>query len=120
MVYIGLLVGVLLGGMGGFFIWRKKCAENKKEIQKKSIIKSTKKNKTSNISRVNKKRKDKRTKNIEELIHKINEKGQITNDDVQKMLNVSDATATRYLEILEKKGTIKQVGKKGRGVKYKL
>jgi predicted HTH transcriptional regulator len=31
---------------------------------------------------------------------------------------VSDATATRYLEILEKENKIKQTGKTGKGVTY--
>lgn len=42
----------------------------------------------------------------------------VTNDDVQKLLGVSDATATRYLEELEKEGKIKQVGAAGKGVYY--
>jgi len=41
-----------------------------------------------------------------------------TNDDIQRILGVSDATATRYLEALEKEGLIRQVGGKGRGVYY--
>src|SRR3989344_8487991 len=32
-----------------------------------------------------------------------------TNDDIQRILGVSDATATRYLEALEKEGLIRQV-----------
>lgn len=40
------------------------------------------------------------------------------NDDIQKLLGVSDATATRYLEELEKEGRIRQAGKTGRGVYY--
>ena len=42
----------------------------------------------------------------------------ITNDEVEKFLHVSDATATRYLSILEKEGKIKQEGKTGKGVLY--
>lgn len=42
----------------------------------------------------------------------------ITNDEVEKFLHVSDATATRYLEILEKENKIKQSGKTGKGVTY--
>lgn len=43
---------------------------------------------------------------------------QVTNDEVEKLLHVSDATATRYLDILEKEGKIKQIGKTGRNVRY--
>ena len=42
----------------------------------------------------------------------------ITNDEVEKFLHVSDATATRYLEILEKENKITQSGKTGKGVSY--
>lgn len=42
----------------------------------------------------------------------------ISNDDVRKMIGVSDATAVRYLDELEKEGAIKQVGKTGRAVYY--
>ncbi len=44
----------------------------------------------------------------------------ITNNDVEKLLGVSDATATRYLDELEKQGKVRQVGKTGRSVYYQL
>lgn len=43
----------------------------------------------------------------------------ITNNEVEKLLGVSDATATRYLEALEQEGVIEQIGKEGRSVYYK-
>ena len=43
----------------------------------------------------------------------------ITNDEVEKLLRVSDATATRYLQTLEKENRIKQTGKTGAAVFYK-
>lgn len=45
-------------------------------------------------------------------------KSKITNKDVGDLLHVSDATATRYLDILEKENRIKQVGKTGHAVSY--
>jgi len=48
----------------------------------------------------------------------LNSKNKITNDEVEKLLHVSDATATRYLSALEKENKIKQVGKTGTGVAY--
>ncbi len=42
----------------------------------------------------------------------------VTNDEVEKLLHVSDATATRYLSILEKEGKIVQTGRTGRAVSY--
>ena len=34
----------------------------------------------------------------------------ITNDDVEKLLHISDATATRYLNLLVKKGKLQSIG----------
>ena len=45
-------------------------------------------------------------------------KTHITNDEVEKLLYVSDATATRYLSQHEKLGKIKQSSKTGKGVTY--
>ena len=42
----------------------------------------------------------------------------ITNDEVQALLKVSDATAERYLQELEQKGLLKQVGVIGQDVHY--
>ncbi len=42
----------------------------------------------------------------------------LTNNHVEQLLGVSDATATRYLDELEKEGKIRQVGKTGKHVFY--
>lgn len=42
----------------------------------------------------------------------------LTNNDVEMMLGISDATATRYFDELEKEGKVRQVGKTGRYVNY--
>lgn len=43
----------------------------------------------------------------------------IRNDDVEKLLGVSDASATNYLNELEKEGKIEQMGAAGRFVSYR-
>lgn len=45
--------------------------------------------------------------------------GQITNDDIEKLLHVSDATASRYAKVLVSRGLLRAEGK-GRGAKYFL
>ena len=45
--------------------------------------------------------------------------GTITNDEIEKLLHVSDATASRYAKILVKRGALKAEGK-GRSAKYGL
>ena len=42
----------------------------------------------------------------------------LTNNHIEQLLGISDATATRYLEELEKEGLVRQVGKTGSGVYY--
>jgi Fic family protein len=44
----------------------------------------------------------------------------VSNNDVEKLLGVSDATATRYLSELEREGRVQQIGTTGRGVEYKI
>jgi predicted HTH transcriptional regulator len=44
---------------------------------------------------------------------------EVSNDIVETALGVSDATATRILDSLEKGGAIEQVGRTGRGVIYR-
>jgi hypothetical protein len=60
-------------------------------------------------------RREKKLVKIMELFAKQTE---ITNDEVEKHLHVSDATATRYLAELEKRGKLTQHGTTGRGVSY--
>lgn len=49
----------------------------------------------------------------------ILEKHEVSNDDVQKFLGVSDATATRYLDELEAEGKVESFGETS-GTKYRL
>lgn len=62
------------------------------------------------------KRKEKAKAKILELFAT---KSEVANDDVQKLLGVSDATATNYLSELEAKGKLIQIGTTGRPVRYR-
>jgi predicted transcriptional regulator len=57
--------------------------------------------------------------NINKILEMLSAKDRITNQEVESELNVSDATATRYLDELEKEGKITQEGTDGRYVYYK-
>lgn len=61
---------------------------------------------------------DRKRKKRDKIMQTLNTKNKIANDEVEKLLHVSDATATRYLSALEKEGKIKQVGRTGTGVTY--
>jgi predicted HTH transcriptional regulator len=57
-------------------------------------------------------------KKLDKVMSLFAKRTSITNDEVEKLLHVSDATATRYLSILEKENKIKQSGKTGKSVSY--
>ncbi len=59
-------------------------------------------------------------KKLEKVMELAQKKTKISNRDVCLALRVSDVTAFRYLDILEKQGKIKQAGKTGRDVFYQL
>ncbi len=64
------------------------------------------------------KRPSRKTKRKEYILKHFENMDTITNNDVESILNVSDATATRYLQELEQDRKIRQVGKTGRSVYY--
>lgn len=61
---------------------------------------------------------NRKRKKIDRILDLFAKRTNITNNQVADFLHVSDATATRYLQILENENKIKQVGKTGKGVKY--
>ncbi len=61
---------------------------------------------------------NKKRKKLDSILTLFAKRTTVTNDEVEKFLHVSDATATRYLSILEKENKIKQSGKIGKGVSY--
>ena len=61
---------------------------------------------------------NKKRKKLDSILTLLTKQTKITNDEVEKFLHVSDATATRYLEQLEKDGKIKQSGRTGQSVSY--
>ena len=64
--------------------------------------------------------KKQKTEGKERILGELRSKEKITNNDVEKLLNVSDATATNYLQELENENKIEQIGKTGRSVFYRL
>ena len=71
-----------------------------------------------NLKLANETRQEKKREKIDEIMNLFAEKQTVTNDEVEKLLHVSDATATRYLDELEKERKIKQVGKTGKHTHY--
>jgi len=98
MNYIVLVIGIIIGGVVGFFIGKR----NKSE----TFINDAEKLKSENITK------------LKEYLNSQTD-NEINNEDIRKLLNVSDTTACRYLDDLEKEGLIKQIGSDGPKVYYK-
>ncbi len=62
----------------------------------------------------------KKAKNKEEILEFMRENEKVANNDIEKLLGVSDATATRYMNELERERKVRQIGKTGNAVYYVL
>lgn len=97
-LFITLAVGTIIGGIAGYFIGKRNKAE--------TFANNAERIKSENMTKL----KDYLSNQAE---------NEINNEDVRKLLNVSDTTACRYLDELEKENLIKQVGTDGPKVYYK-
>ena len=53
----------------------------------------------------------KKVENKERILEFMRENEKVANNDIEKLLGVSDATATRYMNELEKEQKVRQIGK---------
>ncbi len=60
----------------------------------------------------------KKSQKLDKIMTLFEKKEKITNDDVEKLLHCSDATARRYLNELVRQRKLKRVGETGAGVVY--
>jgi predicted HTH transcriptional regulator len=62
---------------------------------------------------------ERKSKRLEKILQLAKEKGEITNDDIEKLLHVSDRAASRYLNELVRQGRLKRIGSPSHA-KYQL
>jgi predicted HTH transcriptional regulator len=62
---------------------------------------------------------ERKSKRLEKILQLAKEKGEITNDDVEKLLHVSERAASRYLNELVRQGRLKRIGSPSHA-KYQL
>lgn len=58
--------------------------------------------------------------NKEKAVSFFREKGHVSNAELREALGISERSAVRYMDELEKEGKVEQVGNTGRGVTYRL
>ncbi len=69
---------------------------------------------------INKKKKELVNKRKKEILEFMNREKRITNTEVRKMFNISEATAVRYLDGMENDKLLIQKGSTGRNTYYEL
>ncbi len=67
----------------------------------------------------NRKQQEEKAERKRRILALLAERGEVQNDEVQRALGVSDASATNYLDELEKEGRVAQSSSTGRGVSYR-
>lgn len=60
----------------------------------------------------------KKQQNLKKIKSYLADHGKVTNEEIVKLLGVSDATVVRYMDELEKSNLIRQVGKTGVSTYY--
>jgi Fic family protein len=100
MDYIILIIVGIAGIVLGTYLGKKRVIKNGKPFgEEKEDVK-------------------KKRENLEKIGSLFAERDRVANNDIESLLGVSDATATRYLGELEKQGLVRQVGKTGKHVYY--
>jgi predicted HTH transcriptional regulator len=101
-IIIYILIGVVIGLVGYKFILN---SNNEKKENEKTIPEL---------------KTEQKQESKQKILDFLQENEKITNKDVENLCNVSDATATRYLDELEKEEKIKQIGATGPSTYYRL
>lgn len=101
-VLLSFFVGILVGALVVYLLLRKSKTSG------------------SSIAAYTDQRSNEKQNRKERIITFLKEKGTITNNDVEKLLGIADATATKYLQELEREDRIEQIGTHGRFVRYKI
>jgi predicted HTH transcriptional regulator len=104
------VIGVVLGALAVVLLKKKKDTDGGNSGE-------TRPEKRDSLIEKQAREKEEHKKMIREF---VKGKEKIYNNDIEKLLKVSNATAKRYLNELEKEGILKQIGEIGQGVCYEV
>ncbi len=107
----------LLGAVVGWWVGKRNTNITTPSRQKSGHPSSTEEGIQKPEALIERQAREKR-ENRERVLALVRERGEVTNADVERLLGVSDATATRVLDELEKEGALRQVGASGPFVRY--
>lgn len=106
-IFIYILLGVVVGIIISRFI----------AFRKRKTVMSVGEKALKDLNEEKKMKREERKRKIMELFKK---QEKVTNNDVEKLLGVSDASVTSYFDELEAEGKIKQIGGERRNTYYVL
>ncbi|MBL4644635.1 MAG: DUF977 family protein [Candidatus Pacebacteria bacterium] len=109
------LIAVFVAFAAGFFLGKKKGL-NRQSAERISGLNAAEMDEMGKKGRETTQRHIAKRK--ERIMDRAMRQGRITNDDVEDLFCVSDATARNYLNDLEEDGQLIQNGESGRGVFY--
>ena|SRR3989344_2158639 len=105
---IGLVVGFFIGAYGFGKLFRRGSRQVTASWRG-----------TQGVQAINAERSKHKEESLGRIMALFDRQEEIANNQVERLLNVSDATATNYLNELEEQGKIIQIGAEGRGVIYR-
>ena len=103
-----------------WFLERKRTKELEVELERTKKEKEEQLHIVSGIDEFNRRMQEIKEERKQKIIGFLTDKKKTKTNEVADLLDISRATAFRYLEELEKEGKIEQVGAFGRNVQYKL
>jgi Fic family protein len=98
-----LILGIIVGGVAVYFLMRKSPLRKSSAGGEESLIEIQAREKNLNKQKI---------------LKLLENSDRLENKQVEQELGVSDATAERYLDELEKEGQVRQVGNIGAEVYY--
>ena len=113
MNYVILIIAGICGMVVGSYLGKRQRIRKARALKKSEPA--------DNLQAINEQATKEKTENKQKIMEffatSLNHEA--TNNEIEELLEVSDATATRYLDELEEGGLIKQIGKTGVSVYYK-
>ncbi|MEX1014058.1 MAG: winged helix-turn-helix transcriptional regulator [Candidatus Paceibacterota bacterium] len=100
MSFLSIIIGIIIGGILSYYLFHHQLERNvETEIEEKIETKE---------------------ENLNKILSLLEKEEELSNHDVREMIGVSSRTVVRYMDELEERGQVEQVGERGYGVVYKL
>jgi predicted transcriptional regulator YheO len=133
LIFIFFILGIVLGVVVPLIFFNKKIKELELDLKRteqekqetetllrSSELRTGKEEIAFGLTDFNQKAQEIKDKRKQAILDKLEEKGKIQTNQTADLLEVSRATAFRYLEEMEQENKIEQIGSFGRNVEYKI